>query len=91
MYLKFMFSSVRFEVFTAVMVHVVVFRVMTLRCDVVWLVTYHYQGWSDKYGGYVHTAWCNLSTWLQGVNKNTTAEICQYLLNQLAVGRIAES
>jgi len=35
MYLKFMFSSVRFEVFTAVMVHVVVFRVMTLRCDVV--------------------------------------------------------
>jgi len=35
MYLKFVFSSVRFEVFIAVMVHVVVFRVMTLCCDVV--------------------------------------------------------
>jgi len=32
MYLKFIFSSVRFEVFTAVMVHIVVFWVMTLCC-----------------------------------------------------------
>jgi len=34
-YLKFIFSSVRFESLTAVMVHIVVFWVMTLCCDVV--------------------------------------------------------